>query len=68
VPLYVDVHSRKMMFQPPFGFSISIWLCKTSYMQRNGYVSSPSDFLQIDLLTYNIENEPHLVLEQQVVK
>jgi hypothetical protein len=37
-------------------------------MQRKGYVSSLSDFLQIDLLIYNIENEPHPVLEQQVVK
>ncbi len=36
-------------------------------MQRKGYVSSPFD-LQIDLLVYNIEKEPHLVLEQQVMK
>jgi hypothetical protein len=66
--LYVDVCSRKMMSQPPFGFSTSIRLCKTSYMQRKGYVSAPFNFLQTDLLTNNIENEPHLVLKQQVVK
>jgi hypothetical protein len=57
-----------MMSQPSFGFSTSIRLCKTSYMQGKGYVSSPSDVLQIDTLTNNIENEPHFVLEQQVVK
>jgi hypothetical protein len=67
VPLYVDVHFKKMMSQPSFGFSTSVRLCKISYMQRKGYVSSPFD-LQIDLLVYNIEKEPHLVLEQQVMK
>jgi hypothetical protein len=66
--LYVDVHTRKMMSQPPLGFSTFVKLCKTSYMQHKGYVSSPSDFKQIDLLTNNIENEPCFVLKQQVVK